>query len=319
MIGVMGAGAFGTALAISLASKTDVILWSRDAQNADHMQNTRENRKRLPNVALPAKITISADTDALHSADQILLAVPMQQLSTIAKMHRTILSDKDLIACCKGVDLQTGKGPVGMLQQIFPTSHPSILTGPSFAADIARGLPTALTLANADPDTALRLQPILSTDTLRLYISHDVIGAELGGGLKNIMAIACGATIGAGMGESARAAIITRGFAELRRFALAQGAQADTLIGLSGFGDLVLTCTSDKSRNYRFGQTLAKDATWSSDETVEGVTTARAVAKTAANQGIDMPITKAIVAVIEHKITVKDAIDALLARPLKKE
>jgi glycerol-3-phosphate dehydrogenase (NAD(P)+) len=196
-----------------------------------------------------------------------------------------------------------------------------VLTGPSFAADIAAGLPTALTLACAEPDLGARLQAQLSTPTLRLYRTEDVTGAELGGALKNVIAIACGAAMGAGLGASARAALMTRGFAEMNRMAQALGAAPATLAGLSGFGDLVLTCTSEGSRNYRFGMGLAESRAQGTeaDETVEGAATARAAAERARRLGVEMPITEAVVAVLDGRMALNEAMETLLARPLREE
>ncbi|WP_208349990.1 NAD(P)H-dependent glycerol-3-phosphate dehydrogenase [Pseudaestuariivita rosea] len=316
-VGVAGAGAFGTALAISLSARGPVTLWARDPGAAQSMLENRENKRRLPGVKLPDSVHITGDPERLGQCDTILVSVPTQKLQDFVQSHQAVLKDRQLISCCKGVDLQTGRGPASILAELCQT--PAVLTGPSFATDIATGLPTALTLACADASVAQALQKGLSTDTLRLYVTDDVTGAELGGALKNVIAIACGATMGAGFGESARAAIMTRGFAELRRFALALDARSDTLTGLSGFGDLVLTCTSDKSRNYRFGQALARQTSWTSDETVEGAATAQAVAKIAKDKNIDMPITQTVAAMIRNDLTVQDAMLALLNRPLKKE
>ncbi|AMY71803.1 NADH-dependent glycerol-3-phosphate dehydrogenase [Frigidibacter mobilis] len=210
-------------------------------------------------------------------------------------------------------------GPTGLIARICPGAAPAILTGPSFAADIARGLPTALTLACADAALGAGLQEELSAPTLRIYLSGDPLGAELGGALKNVIAIAAGVVIGAGLGESARAALVTRGFAEMSRLALELGARAETLAGLSGLGDLVLTCTSAQSRNFRFGQALGRGEGFDPGVTVEGVATAAAVARLAAQRGVDMPLAAMVTALCQHKITVAEAAEALLSRPLKKE
>jgi len=202
---------------------------------------------------------------------------------------------------------------------VIPSATVAILTGPSFAADIARGLPTALTLACADEAKGMALQQALTTPNLRLYRTRDIIGAELGGALKNVIAIACGAAMGAGLGESARAALVTRGFAEMSRMAVHLGAEVETLHGLSGFGDLILTCTSDQSRNYRFGLSLGQNQPFDADVTVEGAATARAVLAKSRDMRLDMPITSAIVGLIDHKLSVSDAMEMLLARPLKEE
>lgn len=317
-ISVVGAGAFGTALAISLArSGAPVTLWARDAEAAAQMQSTRQNKARLPEARLPETLTVTSDLGAAL-ADNILLSVPMQTLRHLLLQHPE-LDDHCLIACCKGVELNTLLGPVEVIREAAPTATPAILTGPSFAADIARGLPTALTLATPLDEDGKRIQADLRAPNLRIYRTTDTIGAELGGALKNVMAIACGAAIGAGLGESARAALMTRGYAEIQRMARALGAREDTLAGLSGFGDLALTCTSDLSRNYRFGQSLGRGEEFDPAVTVEGAATARAVNERARNMRIDMPITAAVVALLDRKLSIQDVMEMLLSRPQKEE
>jgi glycerol-3-phosphate dehydrogenase (NAD(P)+) len=318
-ISVLGSGAFGTALAISLANAhPEITLWARDAQNIAAMQNTRINAARLPDAPLPDSLKLTSDLELACASEILLLVVPTQVLGAFVTKNTALLQGKTLVACCKGVDLVTGLGPVETLKKHVPDATACMLTGPSFAVDIAAGLPTALTLAG--PKASLpAVQDALSTPALRLYRTDDTIGAELGGALKNVIAIACGATIGAGFGESARAAVMTRGYAEMQRLALALGAQPKTLAGLSGFGDLTLTCTSEKSRNYRFGKSLGEGIEFDASLTVEGAKTAQAVSNLAKNHGIDMPITRAVTAVLAQKVTVSDAMEALLARPLKEE
>lgn len=316
LIGVIGAGAFGTALAVALArGGREVQLWARDEAQLALMAKTRRNEARLPGVALPENLTIQPDRDALAGAKAVLLAMPMQALSGLVRDLPVSFDQANLIACCKGVDLERLEGPASLIRALRPQSRGAILTGPSFAADIARGLPTALTLAGGDP----ALQSLLSTPSLRLYLTDDVAGAELGGALKNVIAIAAGVVIGAGLGDSARAALMTRGYAEMKRLALARGARGDTLSGLSGLGDLVLTCTSNQSRNLRYGMALGAGQTFDPGTTVEGAATARAVAKLAQAQAIDMPITAMVAALVEGRATVPQAIQALLSRPLKQE
>lgn len=318
-ISVLGAGAFGTALAISLANAhPDITLWARDERNMTAMQKTRINSARLPNAPLPASLTLTADLELACTSEILLLVLPTQLLAAFVTENAPLLQGKILVACCKGVDLASGLGPVETLKTHIPNARACMLTGPSFAVDIAAGLPTALTLAG--PEACLpEVQDALSTPALRLYRTTDTIGAELGGALKNVIAIACGATMGAGFGESARAAVMTRGYAEMQRLALALGAQAKTLAGLSGFGDLTLTCTSEKSRNYRFGKSLGAGQVFDDTLTVEGAKTAQAVSNLAKHHDIDMPITRAVTAVLAQKVTVSDAMEALLARPLKEE
>lgn len=317
MIAVMGAGAFGTALAVALAREgRPVTLWARDAAHVEEMTRTRANESRLPSIRLPENVTITANSADLARSGVVLLALPMQVLAAHLAAHAGTLDGLPLVACCKGIDLATLQGPTALIRTACPRSQAAILTGPSFAADIAKGLPTALTLAGADVES---LQHLLSTPTLRLYRTSDVVGAELGGALKNVIAIAAGVVIGAGLGDSARAALITRGFAEMQRFASARGARPETLAGLSGLGDLVLTCTSTQSRNLRFGLALGAGQPFDSRTTVEGAATAKAVSNLARNLGIDMPIATMVARLIAHDIPLPQAIRSLMSRPLKEE
>lgn len=318
-IAVIGAGAFGTALAVSLSGNGPVTLWSRSESHVKEMQSTRTNAMRLPGVVLPRSLSLTSDLTNAALNQTLLLAIPMQQLRMFLTKYADNLVDQTLVACCKGVELTTGKGPISVIADCLPSANSALLTGPSFAHDIARGLPTALTLACADNGLGKPLQQSLTTANIRLYRTTDTIGAELGGALKNIIAIGCGAVIGAGLGDSARAALMTRGYAEMQRMALALGAQAETLAGLSGFGDLALTCTSDQSRNYRLGLSLGRGDSFDPAITVEGASTARAVAANAVRMGLEMPITDCVVALLDQKLTLADAMAQLLARPLKEE
>jgi glycerol-3-phosphate dehydrogenase (NAD(P)+) len=318
-VSILGTGACGTGLAISLAANGPVTLWSRSAEQAKAMHDSRINKSRLPHVTLPDAITITPDIEAAAAKDVVLVSVPMQQLRHALLEHAAVLAGKTLVACCKGIELSSGLGPISVIRETIPDSRPALLTGPSFADDIARGLPTALTLACADADLLETLQSELTTANLRLYRTTDVIGAELGGALKNVMAIGCGAAIGAGLGDSARAALMTRGFAEMQRFALMRGAQPETLMGLSGLGDLVLTCSSELSRNYHFGLCLGRNEPFDTTTTVEGVATARAMADIAKNEGLDMPISATVADLSQGAYSVAKAIETLLNRPLKEE
>ena len=296
MIGVVGAGAFGRALAVALAAR-GVVLWARDPGSS-----------RLPGVTLPEGVRLTGDLNALQGAEALLIGLPIQALAGFIAAHPL---QGRRIACCKGIDLASLQGPTAILG---PGAH--VLTGPSFAADIARGLPTALTLAGPDDGT---LQALLSTPSLRLYRTTDTIGAELGGALKNVIAIAAGVVIGAGLGESARAALVTRGFAEMQRLAAALGARPETLMGLSGLGDLVLTCNSLQSRNLRFGLALGRGEPFEPGVTVEGAATAEAVARLAAQRGIEMPISSMVARLIAGTTPLPEAIRLLMTRPLKEE
>lgn len=320
-VSVLGAGAFGTALAIALApnGRRAVTLWGRNADQMAQIAATHCNSRHLPDIRLPPELAVTADLGRALAADLVLLAVPMQQLADFLRQTGPRLAGKTLVACCKGVDRGTGLGPVALLARFCPTARAALLTGPSFATDIARGLPTALTLACADPAEGARLQRVLANPTIRLYRSADVTGAELGGALKNVIAIGAGLVIGAGLGDSARAALMTRGYAEMVRFAVARGAQAQTLAGLSGLGDLVLTCTSPQSRNFSYGVALAQHKSFDPRTTVEGVATAGAIEAMARADRPDMPITEMVAQVTGYRLTVTEAISRLMSRPLKEE
>lgn len=318
MIGIVGAGAFGTALAVALANGgREVRMWARDPAQVRAMQTARQNARALPGVMLPENLAVEAELAAVLGGRALLLAVPTQALGGLLDRWPQIDARQPLVACCKGVDLASLLGPVEMILARRPGAEAAILTGPSFAFDIARGLPTALTLAATGDASAL--QELLSTPTLRLYRTDDVRGAELGGALKNVIAIAAGVVIGAGLGDSARAALMTRGYAEMVRLAEALGARAETLAGLSGFGDLVLTCTSSQSRNFRFGVALGRREAFDPAVTVEGVATARAVVRLAAERGVDMPVTAMVDALASGRITLESAEAHLMNRPLKQE
>lgn len=317
---MLGAGAFGTAMAVTLArTGAEVGLWTRDADHAASMRRDRRNHRRLPGVDFPESISVSADIGDFAGATILLLAVPMQQMADFLGGVSSCLDGKAIVACAKGIDLATGRGPSAIISDACPRATAAVLTGPSFAGDIARGLPTALTLACADDDTGAMLQDALSTPVLRLYRTTDTLGAELGGALKNVIAIAAGAVMGAGLGDSARAALMTRGFSEMNRLAQAMGARAETLAGLSGLGDLVLTCTSMQSRNFRFGHAIGAGEAFDPTVTVEGAATAKAVRALAEARGLDMPVTTVVAALVDRRISVEEAMSALLSRPLKKE
>jgi glycerol-3-phosphate dehydrogenase (NAD(P)+) len=316
-LGIIGGGAFGTGLAVALGQHMPVTLWARNAEHVRDMRKDRENKLRLKGIAFPDQLSVTEDIQDALASDTVLLAVPMQQLQSL--LNDIDLSGKAAVACCKGIDLTSGEGPIALLERLQPAATAALLTGPSFAQDIGAGLPTALTLACKDEKAAQGLQQTLTQGNIRIYTTNDTIGAELGGALKNVMAIACGAAIGAGYGDSARAALLTRGYAELIRFAKDKGAAPETLAGLSGFGDLVLTCTSPQSRNYSLGQAIGRSEPFDSTITVEGAATARAVLKQAQAANIDMPITATVVGLLDQTINIKDAMAALLARPLRKE
>ncbi len=315
-IAVLGAGAFGTSLAIAVSQGGKLTtLWGRNIRD---MQEARENKARLPGHPFPQSLKVTDDLKEATQADILLVVTPMQSLSGLLRENENLFTGKSLVLCSKGVDLRTGSNPVEVAQQACPTAKVAILSGPGFAVDIARGLPTALTLAGEDGE---ELQAALSNDTLRLYRTQDLTGVALGGALKNVIAIACGLAIGAGLGESARAALLTRGFAEMNRYARHHGALPETLAGLSGLGDLVLTATSEKSRNYAYGLALGRgepDAA-KTGTTIEGIATAKAVSDAAKRLGLDMPVTDMVVAVQSGHLTIEEAKGRLFSRPLKEE
>jgi glycerol-3-phosphate dehydrogenase (NAD(P)+) len=314
-ISVLGSGAFGTALAIALAQGgAGVTLWGRNAEDQQKMQDTRSSGKRLPGIALPDSLSVT-NSNSAFDADVCLLAVPMQRLDVFLAENPT-LNAKSLVVCCKGIDLNTGLGAVETAKARVPNAKVAMLTGPSFAVDIARALPTALVLAASEDKVGSELQALLTRPALRLYRTTDVTGAELGGALKNVVALAAGIAIGSGLGDSARASVIARGFAEMSRFALAKGAKLETLQGLSGLGDLVLTCTSEKSRNFSAGILLGKGQSVDPETTVEGIATAQAVAATS---DMDLPLLRAVAEVTLGELDIATAITTLLARPVGKE
>lgn len=323
-IAVVGAGAWGTALANAMArTGRPVALIARDAAHTAAMQTERENRKRLPGVRLEPSIAASADIgDAAH-AELILLVTPAQTIRAMAETLRPHLRPKTpVVICAKGIERGTGLLPADILAEALPEATPAVLSGPSFAADVSRGLPTAVVLACADDALAQKMAQALSGPALRLYHGTDVRGVEIGGAAKNVLAIGAGVVAGRGLGESAKAALIARGFAELMRFATASGARAETLMGLSGLGDLVLTCGSAKSRNFAYGEALGRGepaVTASHGQLAEGAFTAPALLALAKARGVAMPIVETVTALIDGAVTVDDALAALMNRPVRAE
>lgn len=317
-ISVLGAGAFGTALAIALSRDgAPITLWGRDQGDIDEMQQSRTSGRKLPSFALPKSLTVTSEREAFH-ADICLLTVPAQKLAEFVGTN-PISKNAMLVSCAKGIDRKTGLGPVATLNTQFPDETAAVLTGPSFAVDIAQGLPTALVLACEREAEAQSLQSILTRPTLRLYRTTDVTGAELGGALKNVIALAAGITIGAGLGDSARASVVARGFSELTRFAEAKGARSETIQGLSGLGDLVLTATSEKSRNFTTGIALGKGEAPDSHTTVEGLATAPTILDEAHRLGVDVPLIETVSQVVSGNLDIARAIETLLARPVGTE
>lgn len=326
-VAVLGAGSWGTALAIVLAKHgQNVKLWTKDAAQAKAMNKHRENTTYLPKHALPDNISVTAALDeAIASAEWVLIAVPSHAFSEVlTKANPFWHDDIPLLSATKGLD-QSGELLLNIARGILGEKIPlAVLAGPSFAVEVASGLPTAITIASSNHDLAKMLAEALSFQHMRVYTSDDVIAAQLGGAVKNVLAIASGVSDGMGLGANARAALLTRGMAEMIRLGEAMGAKAKTLMGLSGLGDLLLTCTDDKSRNRRFGLALGRGidqetAQRGIGQVVEGVETAKHVHTLAEHLQVDLPITRQVYRVLRQEITVKEAIQALLSRDLRAE
>lgn len=321
-IAVIGAGAWGTALANAAArAGRDVTLIARDQASADAIARGRESA-RLPGVALDPGIAVAA-SDANIDARVALLAVPTQSLrGALEALRGRFGKDTVAVSCAKGIERGTLRYTTEIIAQALPDATPAILSGPSFADDVARGLPTAVTLAASDENVAGALCQALGSATFRPYHTSDVRGVEIGGAAKNVLAIAAGIVAGKQLGASALAAVTTRGFAELARFGRACGARPETLAGLSGLGDLILSCSSTQSRNFSFGMALGQGASpldASRSLLVEGAFTAIALLELAEQQQIEMPICRAVTAILENRVAIDDAIAGLLARPFKAE
>jgi glycerol-3-phosphate dehydrogenase (NAD(P)+) len=323
-IAVLGAGAWGTALANCAArAGRRVTLWSRDQARAQMLAQHREN-PRLPGIRLAASVVITAAPEAVADADAVLIAVPAQAVRTVAAAFGGwVRAHTPVIACAKGIEHGTGLFMTEVIGQCLPQVAAAILSGPSFAHDVGSGLPTAVTLAAEDAVTSGALAGALGTPTFRLYHSTDRRGVEIGGAAKNVLAIAAGIVQGRRLGASALAALTTRGFAELSRFGRSYGARPETLTGLSGLGDLILTCSSEASRNFslgiRLGQGLTLAQACREGEVVEGRFTAPVITELALRRGVDMPIAAAVTAVLDQRLTVEAAMESLLARPLRSE
>jgi glycerol-3-phosphate dehydrogenase (NAD(P)+) len=322
-IAVLGGGAWGTALALTCArAGRQVMLWEQEPDNAASLEQKRESRF-LPGVRLDNGIKVTRDLAETASSDAILVVVPAQAMrSVITSLAKSNAERTPLIACAKGIEHGTHKFMTEIIAECAPKALPAILSGPSFAADVARGLPTAVTIAATDAKVALDLAHALNAGTFRPYHSTDVRGVELGGATKNVLAIAAGIVTGKGLGASALAALTTRGFAELVRFGKACGAKTETMTGLSGLGDLILTCGTPQSRNFSCGVALGKGEkpeTAAHGKLAEGVFTAPVVLEMAREKNVEMPISAAVAAVLAGKMRVDEAIESLLTRPLKSE
>jgi glycerol-3-phosphate dehydrogenase (NAD(P)+) len=319
-IAVIGAGAWGTALALVAArAGRDVTLYARDAAHAARIAARREN-PRLPGAQLPASIAVTSDLALAARADIILIATPAQHLrGAVNALAPRLPKSTPVIACAKGIEHGTHKFMTEVIAEAAPETTPAILSGPSFADDVARGLPTAITLAARDEALAAALVRALGSPTFRPYHTTDIRGVEIGGAAKNVLAIAAGIVAGKQLGASAQAALTTRGFSELARFGRACGARGETLMGLSGLGDLILSCSTAQSRNFALGLALGRGEPRPAGKLAEGEFTAPVLVELAASQKIDMPVSNAVAAVLSQKLTIDAAIESLLTRPFKAE
>jgi len=325
-IGVVGGGAWGTALAcVAARAGRNVHLWARETEVVDAINATNENTMFLPGVSLPEKIRATGDLAALASAEAILLVSPAQATRSVTQQLAPHICDGvPVIICAKGIEKGSGRFMSDVLGETMPHASCMVLSGPSFAADVARGLPTAVTLAATSLEMARPVADALAIPSFRPYLSSDVVGAQVGGAVKNVLAIACGIVDGKGFGESARAATTARAFVELQRFGAAVGARPETLGGLSGLGDLILTCSSTQSRNMSLGAALGKGR--SMDEVMaernsvsEGVHTAGVLAELATRYGVEMPISTAVNEIVSGNAGVDETIENLLNRPIRAE
>lgn len=324
-ITVIGAGAWGTALAqVYAQAGHDVTLWAREAALAESIQKTKENKTYLPGVQIEGSIRATSDLERAMKEDVILNVVPAQHMRSILEQMKPYLRpDQPLVLCSKGIEIQSRKLLSDIIRE--ECSNPvAVLTGPSFASDLAVGKPTAATLACTDRQLAKRIQESLASKTLRLYTSDDIIGAQIGGALKNVIAIGCGIIEGLGLGESARAALVARGLIEISRLTVALGGKRETLMGQCGVGDLMLTCASQQSRNFSFGHLMgrgqsAEEILASRKSVTEGVHTAKAAVQLAKDFDVELPIVENVHACIEGRLSIHDALSQIMDRPSRSE
>jgi glycerol-3-phosphate dehydrogenase (NAD(P)+) len=323
-VGVIGAGAWGTALAQSLASDgSEVLLWARESELVAEINAKHTNSLFLPGARLSGTIRATGDLAELAALPVLLLVVPAQFLASV--ICGLPGGERDLVLCAKGIEAGSGRLMSDVAADAAPDARLAVLSGPTFAHEVAAGLPTAVTLACSDGEAQWdRLAPLIARPGFRPYYSDDVIGAEIGGAVKNVLAIACGVVEGLGLGQNARAALIARGYAEMLRFGLSRGARAETLSGLCGLGDLVLTCSSTSSRNFSLGLALgqgqsAAEALAGKSSVAEGAATAPVLAEIAEREGVDMPIVQAVCRLLEGKAPAAAVVEGLLSRPLRAE
>jgi glycerol-3-phosphate dehydrogenase (NAD(P)+) len=325
-LAIVGGGAWGTALgALSAADGAPVRLWAREAEVVADINERHRNAGFLPGIALPASLSATQEVQGLGTADAVLLACPAQHLrEVLARLAPVLRPGTILVNCAKGIERGSDALLTDVIAGLAPDALAAVLSGPSFAEEVARGLPTAVTLAISDKPSGQALVQRLGRPSFRPYLSDDLIGAQIGGAVKNVLAIACGIAEGSGLGHSARAALITRGFAEMLRFAVARGARTETLQGLSGLGDLVLTCSSEKSRNFSLGLAIGRGGVpaaliAASSTVAEGAFTASALIDLAQRHRIEMPISAAVDLILKGALSVPRAIEALMTRPLTEE
>jgi glycerol-3-phosphate dehydrogenase (NAD(P)+) len=319
-VAVIGAGAWGTALAgVAARAGRDVVLYARNAARAAEIAATRANPK-LPGAMLDTSVKVTGDIAVAAAADIVLIAAPAQSLrEAVSALAPHLAMTRPVIACAKGIERGTHKFMTEVIAEAAPNATPAILSGPSFAEDVARGLPTAVTLAAKDEALASALVQALGSSTFRPYHTTDVRGVEIGGAAKNVLAIAAGIVVGRKLGASAQAALTTRGFSELTRLGRACGARSETMAGLSGLGDLILTCSSLQSRNFALGIALGRGEPPPRDKLAEGEFTAPVLIELAASQNLDMPVSNAVAAILGGAMTIDAAIESLLTRPFKAE
>ena len=325
-ITLLGAGAWGTALSIAFSGKHELTLWSREADVADDLLKTRENRRFFPGYKLPESVAVSTDFEAaVAGAELLLVATPIAGLRPTVERLKALGCKLPVLWVCKGFEAGSGKLPHQVVAEVLgKEALCGALSGPSFAEEVAAGQPTAVSLAANEPAFAREAARQLHSTRLRIYANDDLVGVEVGGAVKNVLAIATGVCDGLGLGLNSRAALMTRGLAEIARLGLALGAERQTFMGLAGMGDLILTCTGDLSRNRRVGLALAQDKSLPQileelGHVAEGVYTAREVDRLAAKLGVEMPISAAVAAVLDGRLTAAQAVEQLMARDPKEE
>ncbi|MGO4831217.1 NAD(P)H-dependent glycerol-3-phosphate dehydrogenase [Rhizobiaceae sp. 2RAB30] len=321
-LAVLGGGAWGTALAMIAQSAGHAVrLWARDSATVEALRDRGENPRYLPGIRLDRTIDATVDAgEALAGADHVLAVVPAQTLrGVLGAIAVSMPPSATIVLCAKGIERDTGALLSSVVTEALPQNPIAALSGPSFATDVARGLPTAVVVASPDAERAAALAALLSTPSFRCYSTDDLVGVEIGGALKNVLAIAAGTVAGAGLGASAQAAMVTRGFVELRRIAASFGARPETIMGLSGLGDLMLTCGSAQSRNFAYGLALGRGEKLDGLPLAEGVPTAAIATRLAQEKGIAAPIITAVDELLRGAITIRQAVSNLMTRPLRAE